>query len=335
MNASLKSPATAVIGCGYWGRNLVRNFAGLGVLAAVCDREDETAGSHAEKYGVDARSFESVLEDDSLEAVAIATPAVTHAGLVDSALSAGKHVFVEKPLALEVRDAERLGMLAREKGRVLMVGHLLQYHSAFLELSKQVDEGRLGSLQYVSSHRLNLGKIRREENILWSFAPHDISMILSLMNGLPEKVTAVSSSFIDSKVADITTSHLEFPGGRSAHIFVSWLHPYKEQKLVVSGDKCMAVFDDTEAWAEKLKLYPHSIQWKHEMPVPTKAMAENVPVTENEPLRAELEHFLDCVTGSIPCRTGPDEAINVLRVLDASERSARENRTVYLNETVN
>jgi len=335
MNSSLNPPSTAVIGCGYWGKNLVRNFADLGVLSAVCDNDDEAARKHAEKYGVDALPFDSVLEDDSLEAVAIATPAVTHAGLVERALNAGKHVFVEKPLALEIGSAERLRVLAEENRRVLMVGHLLQYHSAFLELSKQVNEGRLGSLQYVSSHRLNLGKIRREENILWSFAPHDISMILSLMNGLPEKVTAVSSSFIDSKVADITTSHLEFPGGRSAHIFVSWLHPYKEQKLVVSGDRCMAVFDDTEVWTEKLKLYPHSIEWRHDMPVPTKAMAENIAVTENEPLQAELEHFLDCITGSMPCRTGADEAINVLRVLEASERSARENRTVHLNEKVN
>lgn len=334
MNASRKPPSTAVIGCGYWGRNLVRNFAGLGALAAVCDCDEQAARSHADKYRVEALSLDSVLEDDSLETVAIATPAVTHAGLVEKALNAGKHVFVEKPLALKIGDAEKLRRLAEETGRVLMVGHLLQYHSAFLELGRLVREGRLGSLQYVSSHRLNLGKIRREENILWSFAPHDISMILSLMNGLPEKVTAVSSSFIDPKVADITTSHLEFPGGRSAHIFVSWLHPYKEQKLVVSGDRCMAVFDDTEDWAGKLKLYAHSIEWKHDMPVPSKAMAENIPISENEPLQAELEHFLDCVTGSVSCRTGAGEAINVLRVLDASERSARENRTVYLNETV-
>ncbi|MCY4209557.1 MAG: Gfo/Idh/MocA family oxidoreductase [Gammaproteobacteria bacterium] len=321
------APRVAVIGCGYWGRNLVRNFAGLETLAAVSDTDPELAQRFGTQYQVEALTFEQVLQAPDIDAVAIATPAVTHSDFAEQALVAGKHVFVEKPIALNVDAAEALNALARQRGRVLMVGHLLQYHPVFRRLKELVEQGELGRLRHIYSHRLNLGKVRREENILWSFAPHDVSMILSLVGAEPDRVAAVSSFFLHSQVADVTTTHLTFPGGENAHVFVSWLHPYKEQKLVVVGDEGMAVFDDTLDWERKLLLYRHKILWKNGFPTPDKAEAEAVAVTAAEPLRQELAHFLDCIAGKTQCRTDGDEGIRVLRVLQASERDILKQHT--------
>jgi UDP-2-acetamido-3-amino-2,3-dideoxy-glucuronate N-acetyltransferase len=202
-----------------------------------------------------------------------------------------------------------------------MVGHLLQYHPAFIRLKELAAGGELGRINYIYSNRLNLGKIRREENILWSFAPHDISMILTLAGEEPENVAATGGNYLHQKIADVTMTHLNFSSGLQAHIFVSWLHPFKEQKLVVVGDQKMAVFDDTLPWSEKLLLYPHEIKWEHNIPVASKAEAERVELTEAEPLRMECMHFLESiVTGKQP-RTDGQEALRVLRVLNAAQRS--------------
>lgn len=316
-----RPPLVAVIGCGYWGKNLVRNFAALGALTAVYDPHPATADRMADEYGVPARTLDAILDDRAVEAVAIAAPAAQHYQLSDRALRAAKHVFVEKPLALDVHEAERLTALAADTSRTLMVGHLLQYHPAFLRLKELVAEGALGRVEYLYSNRLNLGRFRREENILWSFAPHDISMILSLVGAEPDHVYAVGSMYLHDQVADVTTTHLAFPGGERAHVFVSWLHPFKEQKLVVVGSDGMAVFDDGEPWASKLLLYPHRIQWRDGAPEPVKGIAESVPLREAEPLQDECRHFLECVaTGTIP-RTDGWEATRVLRVLAAAEQS--------------
>ena len=204
----------------------------------------------------------AVLGDDGIDAVAIAAPAGLHARLAEEALEAGKHVFVEKPLALAVAEAEAVTQLAERQDRRLMVGHLLQYHPAFMRLRELVRDGALGRLQYIYSNRLNLGKVRREEDILWSFAPHDISMILSLVGQEPTRIGAEGSYYLHNAIADVTTTHLAFPGGEQAHVFVSWLHPFKEQKLVVIGDRAMAVFDDGQPWPSKLLLYRHRIEWR-------------------------------------------------------------------------
>ena len=305
----------AVAGCGGWGRNLVRNFAELGALAAVCDASPDRAAEHAGKHGVPARDWRDVLDDPDVPAVAIATPAASHATLVEEALNAGKHVFVEKPIALDVDAAERLCTLAERLDRRLMVGHLLQYHAGFRRLLGLVGEGRLGRLQYIYSNRLNLGKIRREEDILWSFAPHDISMILALMGQEPHDVHAVGGYYLHGRIADITTTHMAFPGGERAQIFVSWLHPFKEQKLVVIGDRAMAVFNDGEPWDRKLLLYPHRIEWRDTLPVPARADAEPVDLEQHEPLKSECQHFLESVATGAQPRTDGREALRVLRVL--------------------
>ncbi len=229
---------------------------------------------------------------------------------------------------LDEDEAIQLIALAEEKDRILMVGHLLQYHPVFIKLKEMTAKGELGRINYIYSHRLNLGKIRREENILWSFAPHDISMILTLAGEEPESVLATGGNYLHKKIADVTTTHLDFPSGLKSHIFVSWLHPFKEQKLVVVGDRKMAVFDDTKQWKDKLLLYPHQIHWEGNMPIPAKADAEYVDIQQAEPLRMECKHFLRAIaTGEKPVTDG-HEGLRVLRVLKAAQRSLDENGKV-------
>lgn len=314
-------PTAAVVGCGYWGKNLVRALAQVGGLSAVCDPNVDVASRVAEQYGVAAVAFSDLLIDPDLDALVIAAPAAQHTRLVTEGLRAGKHVFVEKPLALDLREGEGLCALAEENDLVLMVGHLMQYHPAFSELRRRVHEGDLGRLRYVYSNRLNLGKFRREENILWSFAPHDISMILELIGSIPDEVSAVGSSYLHKTIADVTTTHMSFPGGEKAHVYVSWLHPVKEQKLVVVGDVAMAVFDDTQPWESKLVLYRHKVEWRKQMPEAVRAEPEYIEIAPVEPLRVECEHFLGCVRDGTRPRTDGREGLAVLRVLDSAERS--------------
>jgi UDP-2-acetamido-3-amino-2,3-dideoxy-glucuronate N-acetyltransferase len=242
---------------------------------------------------------------------------VTHHELAKAALKAGKDVLVEKPLSIDVRHGEELVRLAREKGRILMVGHILRYHPAVLKLQQLVQDGALGKINYVYSHRLNIGKIRTEENILWSFAPHDISVILSLLNEMPNRVTCRGGASLNEGVFDVTLSHFDFPSGVQAHVFVSWLHPFKEQRLVVVGSEKMAVFDDTAE--HKLILYPHKVEWRNRIPTAVKAEGEIVPLEEREPLRAECQHFLSCVESRKSPVSDGAEGLRVLRILDACQ----------------
>jgi UDP-2-acetamido-3-amino-2,3-dideoxy-glucuronate N-acetyltransferase len=322
----INTPTVAVIGSGYWGKNLVRNFHDLGALRLVCDRDESILQQIADQYGgtQTCLATHDVLSRDDIDGVVIASPAETHFGVAREALLAGKHVFVEKPLVLVESEAEELISLANDANRVLMVGHLLQYHPVFECLKELVSSGELGRINYIYSHRLNLGKIRREENILWSFAPHDISMILALADEAPESILATGGNYLHQKIADVTTTHLAFPSGLRAHIFVSWLHPFKEQKLVVVGDRKMAVFNDTQAWEDKLLLYPHEISWQNNLPVPAKADPERVKIDQAEPLRNECQHFLDSITSGTPPLTDGAEGLRVLRVLNAGQASLND-----------
>lgn len=314
-------PRVAVVGCGYWGKNLVRVFAELGALAAVCDADATIRDGFATRYRVAGLSFDEALADPAIDAVAIATPAATHADLALAALDAGKHVFVEKPLALDLDSARRVRDRAQTLGLTLMVGHLLRYHPAFVRLEELVAEGALGRLQYIYSNRLNLGKFRREENVFWSFAPHDISMILALVGEEPEDIRAVGHCYLHRRIADVTTTHLSFPSGVNAHVFVSWLHPFKEQKLVVVGSDGMAVFDDGEPWESKLCIYRHRVAWRNGMPEPVKADRQGVELVRREPLTEECRHFLECIQAQRRPRSDANEAIRVLSVLQCAERS--------------
>ena len=250
----------AVVGCGYWGKNIVRNFSDLGTLAAVCDPNDQLAQSYAEQYSVGNLSFAAILNSPAIEGVVLAVPAPLHASMAVEVMNAGKHVYVEKPLAMNRIEAEAMIASAKKNGVQLMVGHLLQYHPIFMAVRELVESGELGSLSYIYSNRLSFGKVRSEEDVIWSFAPHDISMILSIIGKEPEVVRTESSSILQSGIADTAIVHMEFKSALKAHVSVSWLHPYKEQKLVVVGDDAMAVFDDTNPWNEKLAVYRHSVQ---------------------------------------------------------------------------
>lgn len=306
----------ACIGGGYWGKNLIRNFHDLGTLSCVCEVDQRTTEKLKLKYPEAAftHSVDDVLSNPDIRGLAVATPAATHGELVRQGLLAGKDVFVEKPLCLSVEEGEKLVELAAEKQRILMVGHLLWYHPAILKLKELVDEGELGRVEYIYSNRLNLGKIRREENILWSFAPHDISVVLGLVEEMPNAVKTQGGNYLHDQIADVTVSLFSFPSGVKAHIFVSWLHPFKEQKLIVVGDRRMAVFDDLES-EHKLLLYPHTISWKNHQPVPNRAEALPVAVDAMEPLKAECLHFLECMQTRQCPRTDGREGLRVLTVL--------------------
>ena len=317
--STTRTAKAAVIGCGYWGRNLVRNFDQLGALSAVCDA---TPGGRATAAELSPRSavvsdFGEVLRSD-VDGVVIATPAETHFELARRAIEAGKDVFVEKPLALTYEQGARLVQLAEGRGRILMVGHVLEYHPAVVRMIELVRAGELGKVHYISSSRLNLGKVRREENILWSFAPHDIAIILRLMGAMPFQIAAHGGSYVQPNIADVTITHLLFDNGVRAHIHVSWLHPFKEQRLVVIGSKRMATFDDV---TKSLVLYDQRVEIQEGQPVPVKGSGDEVAFGAQEPLRLECEAFLDAIESREPPRTDGRSGLRVLQVLQAAQRS--------------
>ncbi len=319
----------AVVGAGYWGKNLVRNFNELGVLHTICDSDPAILKTFKDKYpGKEFQSsFQVVLQNPDINAVIIATPAETHFEMVKSALFASKHVFVEKPLAMIVSEAEALHQLAIRQNLKLMVGHILLYHPAIIKLKEIINSGELGKINYVYSNRLNLGKIRSEENILWSFAPHDISAILFLLEELPSQVVAQGGNYLNQEIADVTISVLSFKSGVKGHIFVSWLHPNKEQKLIIVGDKKMAVFDDTIVEG-KLQIHDKGVEWVKRQPVLRKNGATIEPIETYEPLKAECEHFLECIeSGTIPKSDGIN-GIKVLKVLNACQKSLENHGTI-------
>ncbi len=309
----------AVIGCGYWGKNLVRNFNQLGALATVVDTTAAGRALAAQLApGVEVTSSVAQGLAAGIAGVVIATPAETHYDLARQALEAGKDVFVEKPLALTYEQGARLVRLAEERERILMVGHVLEYHPAILRLHELVRSNALGKVQYIYSNRLSLGKVRREENILWSFAPHDVAVILRLMGSMPFEVVACGGSYVQPNIADVTVTHLLFDNGVRAHIHVSWLHPFKEQRLVVVGSHKMASFDDV---SKKLLLYDQRVDIKEGEPVPVKGDGDEVAFAGDEPLRLECEAFLGAIAArSLPLTDG-HSGLRVLKVLQAAQRS--------------
>ncbi|MFB0516672.1 MAG: Gfo/Idh/MocA family protein [Candidatus Neomarinimicrobiota bacterium] len=319
------SVQVAVIGSGYWGKNLVRNFYQLNALRWICDTSRELLKAMGQIYpGAQLTTrYQDVLEDDQVQAVVIATSPALHFSQAKEALIRGKHVFVEKPLALGYQEGKELVELADRQGLILLAGHILEYHPAVTHLKEIIRQGELGQLWYIYSNRLNLGKVRTEENILWSFAPHDISVILHLAGIEPEIVHASGGSYLQAAIADVTVTNLVFKGGLKAHVFVSWLHPYKEQKLVVIGDRKMAVFDDTVRKG-KLCIYDKGIEWQGGVPIPRHIGEVTVPLEDAEPLRIECEHFLACIREGKQPLTDGESALRVLKVLEASQLSLEQ-----------
>jgi UDP-2-acetamido-3-amino-2,3-dideoxy-glucuronate N-acetyltransferase len=323
----IDTPQIALVGCGYWGKNLCRNFHTLGALSSVVDTTDNgqaTARSFASDIQV-TDSLDDVLSDDQIQGVALATPAETHAELAIQSMQAGKDVFVEKPMALSLEDAEKMKKVAEGTDRILMVGHLLEYHPTVLKLREMIASGELGKINYIYSNRLNFGKVRTEENALWSFAPHDVAVILRLIGQAPIEVSAFGGSYLTSGIADTTMSNLRFSDDSRAHIFVSWLHPFKEQRLVVVGDKKMAIFNDVAPFGEKLQLYPQNVEFDGPIPILKKEDAECVEHANTEPLREECNHFLKCIQSRKQPLTDAQSGIDVLQVLHACQQSIEQN----------
>lgn len=316
-----------IAGLGYWGSNIARNLDALPgcELAWCCDtdagrRERVRAAFPRARFAAD---LGEMLADEDLAAVVVATPVPTHAALAELTLASGRHCFVEKPLACDVASAERLVELAAERDRVLMVGHLLAYHPALVALRELARSGDLGEIRYVYSQRLNLGRLRADENALWSLGAHDVSAILALTGELPEQVAARGESYVREGVEDVVFAHLGFAGGLAAHIHVSWLDPRKERRLTVVGSRRMATFDDMEP-ERTLTVFDKGFDPDAAVEgdyVARSGGQRSPAISRREPLRIELEHFLECVGSGAAPRTGGSEGLGVVRVLEALQRS--------------
>ena len=325
-----ESVGIAVVGTGDWGANLVRNFASLpGVrLCALCDSDPQRRSASAARYP-EARTVEKVdelLDAPDVQGAVVATSAISHYPVARALLEAGKDVFVEKPFTLEVKHAEELVQLARRKNRILMVGHLLLYHPGVRYLKGMVERGELGDLLYIYSQRLNLGKVRRDENALWSFAPHDLSVILHLLDEEPVDVVARGSAFIQGSVEDVVFVDLRFPRGRLAHVHVSWLDPHKIRKFTVVGSQKMVVFDDMEA-SEKVRIYDKGVDHAGQVVPYSDALTVRsgdilIPkISLQEPLRLECQHFIERVRDRQTPLTDGTGGLRVVRVLAAAQAS--------------
>ena len=309
--------SVVVVGCGHWGKNLIRNFSDIGELSAVCDDDKLLARKFSEKYKVPSLSYDEVLRS-SCRAVVIAVPAKDHAKLSMEAFEANKHVYVEKPLAMNRIEADEMIKKSKEKGLHLMVGHLLQYHPVFRKLKEMNINKEFGEIEYIYSNRLSFGKIRSEENVIWSFAPHDISMILSLINSDIKNIHTKKTVLYQKGIPDMATIYLEFDSGVKGHITCSWVNPIKEQKLVLIGSKATAIFDDTLQWDRKLMFLPQKINFQKTPPEALKKEPEFIKIDEKEPLKEECKYFIDLLNGKVSGLTDGEEGKKVLEVLEAS-----------------
>ena len=307
-----------VIGCGYWGSNHIKSLANLGLLSAVADSDDTKAQAVANLFNVRALSNEQMLEDKEIHGIVIATNAETHYEIAMQCIGAKKNLLVEKPIALSWKEAKKLCDLAREKQLVFMVGHLLNFHAAYQKVRELVLEGKIGRVRSIKARRLSMGQIRSKENVLWSFAPHDIALILGLVDFLP-KITSAYGKKIISAIEDEYFVTFELSGNIKAEINVSWFHPYKEHKFFVIGDKGSIVFDDGLSWENKVTLYPHEISTNLKI-----GEAVTFPVQEKYPLTEELLYFNNCIVNKIiPNISNGEQGMNVIKIIEEIETYAK------------
>ncbi len=310
------APRIAVLGCGYWGSNHIRTLKGLGALTAVSDANAARAEGFASENDCEAIAPDDLFARSDIDAIVMALPPQYHADMAVRAAEAGKDMLVEKPIALSVPDAERAVAAARANDRVFMVGHVLRFHPAFEQLKVLVDEGELGEVKYIHSHRLGLGKFHTENDALWDLAPHDLSMILAITGSQPLDVRGEGAAILDH-LSDFAHLHMRFAGNVRGHLFTSRLNPYRERRLTVVGTRAMAVFDDVESWDRKLAIYRHAVwqdsgQWAFTTNEPSYQ-----PVADGMPLTRELQHFIHCVETREDPRTNGEEAVSVLKILTA------------------
>jgi predicted dehydrogenase len=325
----------AIIGAGYWGKNLVRNFATAGHchLRYVCDLNESVLQMHQRSFPFIniTRDVEAVLNDETVQAVAIATPVPTHFELAGRALAAGKHVYVEKPLTLRAAEARQLIEQAKQAERKLMVGHLLEYHPAVTYLKDMLEKGQLGQPYYMYTQRVNLGIVRQNENAWWSLAPHDISVVCYLLGSEPVSVAAHGQCYLQKGIEDVVFATIKFADGKMAHLHCSWLDPHKIRKMTVVGPEKMVTFDDMEA-TEKIRIYDKGAAVKHDI---TTSYADIISlrfgdivipkVPAGEPLSLECRHFIDCVRANRPVRSDGADGLRVVQVLEAGQESIKNN----------
>ncbi|MFH1219765.1 MAG: Gfo/Idh/MocA family oxidoreductase [Candidatus Eisenbacteria bacterium] len=331
----------AVVGVGYWGPNFVRIMDELAdaKLVTVCDsdpkRFERLAGIYPHVSFTD--NLDHLIDDKEIEAVVVATGSDTHYEITRRCLAAGKHVLVEKPIALNSAHAGDLIALAAERKRVLLVGHLLRYHRGIGRLKQYIDDGYLGKILYIYTTRVNLGRIRKEESALWSFATHDISVVMNLVGAEPEFVTASGQAYVRKGIYDVVFLTIRFAGDVLAHLHVSWLDPHKIRQVTVVGDKKMAVLDDMEA-TEKLRIYDKGVDFTPSYGDYGESLTIRVgdiyipKIDLVEPLRAECQHFLDCISKGAKPITDGESGLKVVRVLEAAEKSLRGNSTAIAVE---
>ena len=325
----------AVVGAGYWGKNLVRNFAAAKRcnLKYVCDLDEELLAVEKKKFPFIETSskLEKILGDNEVEAAVIATGVPTHFGIAQKSLEAGKHTYVEKPLTLKAGDARVLVELAKEKGLKLMAGHLLEYHPAVSYLKETIDKGEIGQPYYMYTQRVNLGVVRQNENAWWSLAPHDISVVCYLLGSKPVSVAAQGQCYLQKDIEDVVFATIKFADGKTANIHCSWLDPHKIRKMTVVGSEKMVTFDDMEA-TEKIRMYDKGAAIKHDI---TTSYADIISlrfgdivipkVPSGEPLALECEHFIDCVLDGKPIRSDGIDGLRVVQVLEAGQKSLKSN----------
>jgi predicted dehydrogenase len=321
-----------VVGLGYWGPNLARNFDRLpGVeLAYCCDLEEEKRAKASGQFprAVVTGDLARLLGDDDLDAVVVATSVPTHYELGKAVLQAGKHALIEKPLALRAAEAAELCSAAQSTGRILMVGHLLEYHPGVRAVKQLLDDGQLGRILYMYANRLNLGKVRPDENALWSLGPHDISVINYLTGEEPEEVSARGECYLQKGVEDVVFGYIKFPSGMVGHLHVSWLDPHKTRKITVVGSDKMVVFDDMES-DRKVTVYDKGAvvpQYESYGEYVTLRFGDiHIPrIPNDEPLRLECQHFVDCIRECRQPLSDGRDGLNVVRVLEAMQVSLRE-----------
>ncbi|WP_407965273.1 Gfo/Idh/MocA family protein [Bartonella sp. C271] len=311
------APRVAVLGCGDWGKNHIQTLQNLGVLAAVSDADSNRAAHFASRYGVVAITPDKLFTHKEIDALVLALPPQFHTENALRALKNGKDVLVEKPIALNVADAELQVQIANEYGRVFMVGHVLCFHPAFEKLCELIEQEELGDIRYIYSHRLGFGKFHTQSSALWDLAPHDLSMILALTKCEPVQVHGEGSAVIN-QLSDFAHVHMIFPNGIRSHLFTSRLSPYCERRLTVVGTKAMLVFDDMEPWNRKLAFHRFSV-WQENKKWISKADKINyIDICEGLPLTYELQHFLNCIETRQSPRTNGKDAIAILKVLTAA-----------------
>ena len=325
-----------LIGGGYWGKNLIREFNNTGVLNTICDINEEALKKYNEQYPnvKTTTDWDAVLNNEEIDCVCIALPAEMHFPFAKKSLLAGKDVYVEKPITLNIEEAEELVKIAKEKNKILMVGHILHYHPCIIKIKSMIEEGKIGKVKNIVANRLSLGIFRKQENVLWSFAPHDISVVLGLCNGLPEEVLCSGKDHINKGIQDITNSILKFKDSY-VNINVNWLNPYKEQKMSIIGEKGMIIFDDVSK-ENKITYFPEYIQYSSDVnsiPTPIKNNGENIIVDlSKSPLLAECEHFVNCCkTRNTPITSG-EEGLNVLKVLQSLQESLSQNKSISMRK---